>query len=117
MCREIMRHKFIDRDERTDVIALHSSEWLFRMLDVAVEESRTIAGATMYAAWLHGCVKIDKGGVQWHYLHKSAKYANSLQLTTWDERGPVSDMRVRTADDFSYLMNGELSVLSPGDDY
>ena len=106
----LVEHTFADRHDRMDLIRDRDFDRYFRMLEVAVEESEGIARLLMYAAYRHGCVRIERGRGQWHYLHRSAKYGNDLQLTTWDEYGPVSDARIREASDFSYLMNGTVTA-------
>ena len=90
----------------------HDGERYFRMLELLIAESESIAKLLMYAAYFHGCVLIGREGhgTQWHYLHRSPKYGNDLQLTTWDDFGPVSDERIREASDFSYLMNGTVTA-------
>lgn len=101
----LLSHTFADRDQRLDLIKKNVDRY-FNLLEVSIEESTRIAKLLMYAARLHGCVRIDRGRGQWHYLHRSCRYGDDLQLTTWDQYGPVSDLRVRDASDFSYLMNG-----------
>jgi hypothetical protein len=103
---KLLEHTFADRHDRMNLLGNHDAYRYFRMLELSIEESKAIANALMYAAYVHGCVRIERGRVQWHYLHKSPKYEGCLQLTTWDEYGPVSDERISDAGDFSYLMNG-----------
>ena len=107
MTTKLIEYTFADRHDRMDLIRDRDFERYFHMLELSVEESKRIAKLLMYAAYRHGCVRIDREGHkgQWHYLHRSCKYGGNLQLTTWDEYGPVSDMRVRNESDFSYLMN------------
>lgn len=109
---KLIEYTFTDRHERFDRLREKDFDRYFNLLDLSVSESRSIARTLMYAAYLHGCVMIerDRDRRQWRYLHRSAKYGNDLQLTTWDEHGPVSDARIRDASDFSYLMGGTIVV-------
>lgn len=109
---KLIEHTFVDRHDRMDLIRDRDFDRYFRILELSVEESRRIARLLMYAAYRHGCVRIERDGRegQWHYLHRSWKYGSNLQLTTWDEYGPVSDMMVRRESDFSYLMNGTITA-------
>ena len=105
---KLLEHTFTDRHYRMNLLRNHDADRYFRMLELSIDESESIARLLVYAAYVHGCVLIGREGhgTQWHYLHKSPKYGNDLQLTTWDEYGPVSDERISDAGDFSYLMNG-----------
>ena len=107
---KLLEHTFTDRHYRMNLLRNHDADRYFRMLELSIAESESIARLLMYAAYVHGCVRIGRGREQWHYLHRSAKYGNDLQLTTWDEYGPVSDERIGDAGDFSYLMNGTVTV-------
>ena len=107
---KLMEYTFADRQERMKLLKDQDFDRYFNALEVSTEERRRIARTLMYAAYMHGCIMIDKGRSQWYYLHKAWKYGNDLQLTTWDEYGPVSDLRIRDADDFSYLMNGTVTA-------
>lgn len=109
---KLMEYTFMDRHDRMEALRESDIDRYFRILELSVDESEDIARLLMYAAYFHGCVLIRREGhgTQWHYLHKSPKYGNDLQLTTWDEYGPVSDERIREAEDFSYLMNGTVSA-------
>ena len=108
MEKELIRYKFMDRHEQMKLLHDNDMERYFNMLELSVEESKRVARCLMYAAYMHGCIVIRRRGSQWHYLHKTPKYGNDLQLTTWDEHGPVGDVRVSCEEDFSYLMNGEI---------
>ena len=109
---KLLEHTFADRQYRMSFLRNHDADRYFRMLELSIAESESIARLLMYAAYFHGCVLIGREGhgTQWHYLHKSPKYGNDLQLTTWDDFGPVSDARIREASDFSYLMNGTVTA-------
>jgi hypothetical protein len=109
---KLMEYTFTDRHERFDRLKEKDFDRYFNLLDLSVSESRGIARALMYAAYLHGCVMIerDRDRRQWRYLHRSAKYGSDLQLTTWDEYGPLSDERIRESGDLSYLMNGTVKA-------
>lgn len=109
---KLLEHTFEDRQYRMSFLRNHDTDRYFRMLELSIAESESIARLLMYAAYFHGCVLIGREGhgTQWHYLHKSPKYGNDLQLTTWDDFGPVSDARIREASDFSYLMNGTVKA-------
>lgn len=110
-----MEYTFTDGHDRMEALSDSDIDRYFRMLELSIEESKAIAKVLMYAAYVHGCVRIERGREQWHYLHKSPKYEGCLQLTTWDEYGPVSDERIREAGDFSYLMNGTVSAYAGSD--
>ena len=103
---KLMEYVFTDNHDRMEALSDSNIDAYFEMLEASTQESRIIANVLMYSAWTHGCVRIERGREQWHYLHRSAKYLGDLQLTTWDEHGPVSDERIREAGDLSYLMNG-----------
>ena len=103
---KLIEYTFTDGHDRMEALSDSDLDRYFRMLELSIEESKAIANVLMYAAYVHGCVRIERGREQWHYLHKSPKYEGCLQLTTWDEYGPLSDERIREAGDFSYLMNG-----------
>lgn len=109
---KLLEHTFADRHLRMNFLRNNDSDRYFRMLELSIGESEDIARLLMYAAYFHGCVLIGREGhgTQWQYLHRSPKYGNDLQLTTWDEHGPVSDARIREASDFSYLMNGTVTA-------
>ena len=107
---KIMEYTFTDHHDRMEALRDSDLDRYFRMLELSIEESKAIAKALMYAAHVHGCVRIERGRKQWHYLHNSPKYAGHLQLTTWDEYGPVSDERIRESGDLSYLMNGTVKA-------
>jgi len=111
---KLLEHTFSDRHDRMDLLRDHDIDGYFRMLEISIAESESIARLLMYAAYFHGCVLIERDGhgTQWHYLHMSCKYGNDLQLTTWDEYGPVSDDRIRKAEDLSllHLMNGTVKA-------
>ena len=51
----------------------------------------------------HGCIRIDNNGnhSKWYYLHRSTRYYKSLQLTAWDERGPIFDERIGSTRDLT----------------
>ena len=104
--KTLLMHTFQDRENRLTYIGTES---YFRLLETKIWESDVIARLAMYAAHFHGCVRIDHDGEQWHYLHKSAKYG-TLQLTTWDDIGPVSDKRVSKVDDLSDVMSGSVKI-------
>lgn len=109
--RKVLEHTFDDSHERLELLRDRDYDEYFAMLDKAVEESETIALAIMCHAARCGCVLIRKEGQPiWHYLHRSVRYQDSLQLTTWDEMGPVSDIRVKEPSGFSYLMNGTVTA-------
>lgn len=105
-----MRYHFNERSERFDELLSMNVDRYFDILEQECAESVRVAKSLMYAAFMHGCVMISKHGSQWHYLHRSPKYAGDLQLTTWDRLGPVSDMRVSKAEDFSHIMNGDVEA-------
>lgn len=111
----LIEHTFADNNVRLAALGNSDFDTYFRILELSIEESETIAKVFMYAAYSHGCVRIERGRKQWHYLHKSPKYEGCLQLTTWDEYGPVSDERIREAGDFSYLMNGTVCAYAESD--
>lgn len=103
-----MEHKFFEKHDRYELVDVDT---LFRMLEMSVYESETVAKLAMYAANLHGCVLISRRGSQWHYLHRSPKYG-TLQFTTWDDDGPMSDIKVEEPSDFSFLMNGTVKIIA-----
>lgn len=107
----LMEYRFMDEHDRMKLIRDGDFDRYFNLLDVSIAESERIARCLMYAAYLHGCILITKtgNGNVW-YLHRSAKYGNDLQLTTWDEYGAVSDVRVRSVSDIYDIMNGKISV-------
>lgn len=60
----------------------------------------------------HGCVMLDAHGLginddaytrrQYRqYLHRSTRYPGCLQLTSWDELGPICDVRIGRVEDLS----------------
>lgn len=114
---KLLEHTFADRHGRMNLLRNHDTDRYFRMLELSIAESEDMARLFMYAAYFHGCVLIRREGhgTQWHYLHKSPKYGNDLQLTTWDEHGPVSDERIREEGDFSYLTNGTIKAYVQND--
>ena len=112
---KLIEYTFTDSYDRMEALSDSDLDMYFRMLELSIEESKAIAKVLMYAAYVHGCVRIERQREQWHYLHKSPKYEGCLQLTTWDEYGPVSDKRIRDASDFSYLMNGTINAYVQND--
>ena len=109
----ILEYTFMNGYERRMRLLKNSDIYgYFNMLDLSNSESERIAKSLIYAAYVHGCVKIerDMDTCEWRYLHKSPKYGEDLQLTTWDEYGPVSDCRVRSAKDVSYIMCGRITA-------
>lgn len=112
MMTKLIEHTFLDTRPRMRLLSERDFDRYFNMLELSIEESKSIARILMYAAYVHGCIMIDRrrDTTQWHYLHRSAKYGDDLQLTTWDKYGPVSDARVSTERDFSYLMNETISA-------
>lgn len=108
---KLVEYTFSERDERMDALKDHDFDGYFSMLEREVRERRTFAACLMRLANEHGCVKIEKDDKsRWYYLHRSWKYHNDLQLTAWDDDGPVWDNRIRKPDDFSYLMNGTVKA-------
>ena len=60
----------------------------------------------------YGCVMVDTNGLgindnaytrcQYRqYLHRSARYPGCLQLTSWDDLGPICDVRIADCDDLA----------------
>lgn len=109
--RKVLEHTFDDGHERLELLRDKDYDLYFAMLDKSIEESEAIALALMCYAARYGCVLIQKEGQPtWYYLHRSPKYYGGLQLTTWDEFGPASDIGVMKPSDFSYLMNGTVTA-------
>ena len=109
----LMEHTFMNGYEHRMRLLKNSDIYgYFNMLDLSNGESERIANSLMYAAYAHGCVKIerDMDMREWRYLHRSPKYGGDLQLTTWDEYGPVSDSRVSSAKDISCIMCGRMTA-------
>lgn len=108
----LIQYRFMDGYERMNLLKESEFDRYFNLLGLSMEEGNRIARCLMYAAYFHGCILIVQGQSerQWWFLHRAAKYGNDLQLTTWDEYGPVSDTRIRQAKDLSHLMTGEIAV-------
>lgn len=109
--KKVLEHTFGDRHERMEVLRGGDRETYMRLLEAFILDSEAIALAAMCRAARHGCVLLRfEGTPHWFYLHRSAKYEGCLQLTTWDDEGPVGDVRVTKPSDFSFVMDGTLTV-------
>lgn len=110
--RNVIEHTFADRNERMGVLRGGDVKRYLGMLESEKQEGEEVALAVMCRAVRSGCVlmRFDGSPLVWYYVHKSAKYHGCLQLTTWDEEGPVGDMRVTEPSDFAYLMSGTLTA-------
>ena len=72
------------RDEAIDAMFFDDDDTLMD----EYEERRAIAlEGTYKAAHEYGCIRIEANGLTW-YLHNSSRHAG-LQMTSWDERGPI----------------------------
>lgn len=70
------------------------------MFDEYDEQLDEIGAFVWSVANRTGCVRIDHNGIT-YYLHRTPQYDEGLQLTQWDERGPVCDLNVKDADDIA----------------
>ena len=87
------------RDEAIDALFFDDDESL--MDDF--EERRAVALTSTYeAARQYGCILIEANGLTW-YLHTSSRHAGDMQLTGWDERGPIGDAHVAGPADLDSL--------------
>ena len=108
----LMDYEFMDKHERMELLRKKDFDRYFNMLSLATRESDGVARCIMYAARLHGCVIVGTVGnsERWWFLHRSAKYGSDLQLTTWDDYGPVGDVRVSRESDMSAILHGRIVV-------
>ena len=70
-----------------------------RMFDEYDAQLDEIGAAIWTTATRTGCVRIDHNGIT-YYLHRSTS-GHTLQLTHWDERGPVGHCDLNDADDLA----------------
>jgi len=78
------------RDEAIDALFFDDNEE--PMEEYEARRDAALEG-TYKAAASYGCIKIESSGCTW-YLHASARSAGALQMTTWDERGPIGHIDV-----------------------
>lgn len=86
------------RDEAIDALFFDDDESLMNKY----EERRAAALAdTYHAARTYGCIQIEANGLTW-YLHSSARH-DGMQMTAWDERGPIGHIEVTAPADLDEL--------------
>lgn len=86
------------RDEAIDALFFDDDESLM----TEYEERRAAALTDTYqAARTYGCIQIKAGGLTW-YLHSSARH-EGMQLTSWDERGPIGHADIADPADLETL--------------
>ena len=106
----LMDYECMDKRERMELLRKKDFDGYFNLLSLAKRESDGVARCIMYAARLHGCVIVGVVGNcdRWWFLHKSTKYGSDLQLTTWDNYGPVGDVRVSRESDISTILHDRI---------
>lgn len=79
------------RQAAIDAFWFDDDEQTMEAFEALMEQAYT---ETCEAASTYGCIQITAADGRTWYLHRSARYAGHLQLTLWDERGPVSDYEI-----------------------
>ena len=72
------------RDEALDALFFDDDDSLLNQYEARREIALT---GTYEAAQTYGCIRIEANSLTW-YLHTSSRHAG-MQLTGWDERGPI----------------------------
>lgn len=86
------------RDEAIDALFFDDNE---EPMDEFEQRRASALADTYRAAQSYGCIQIEAGGLTW-YLHSSAR-TEGLQLTAWDERGPIGHTDIADPADLETL--------------
>ena len=86
-------------DRLNDLIDAGDFDAYDRVFDEYDAKLDEIGASIWHTAKLDGCVRIDHHGLT-YYLHRSSRH-DGMQLTAWDERGPMSHCDLHDADDLA----------------
>lgn len=102
-------HEFSDRHERMQLVLDGDFDAYFEEIDRLCEEQVSVAKKIMRMALDNGCVELRNGSPAWYYLHPSVR-GYLLQMTVWDEFGPVRHYNVDEPEDMEHVMHGRITV-------